>query len=125
MSTHTGMIDSLVGQNHDPQLRAFAVKCFEAGLDRERWHHRTILDAVQMICQGASIETLADESKNSVTVQDVSELRKRAVNLFHALEMVRASIDNVSCLKELDRRIRKDLQQISRFIDLTLQKEKP
>jgi len=51
--------------------------------------------------------------------------RKRAVNLFHALEMVRASIDEVSCLMELDKRIRRDLQQISRFIDLTLKKEKP
>ena len=53
------------------------------------------------------------------------ESRKRAVNLFHALEIVRASIDEVSCLVELDKRIRRDLQQISRFIDLTLKKEKP
>jgi len=51
--------------------------------------------------------------------------RKRAVNLLHALEIVRASIDDISCLVELDRRIRRDLQQISRFIDLTLKKEKP
>lgn len=51
--------------------------------------------------------------------------RKQAISLFHALEMVRASIDEVSSLVELDKRIRRDLQQISRFIDLTLKKEQP
>lgn len=79
--THTGTIEMLCGQNHDPQLREFASKCFEAGIRHAEDVYRLRMDAIQMLCQGAELGDLAEDSQRSITVQDVAKLRDKVSRL--------------------------------------------
>lgn len=107
-------LDALVGNNHDPSLRDFAAKCYDAGKDRSGWEASTARDALLIMVQAwESLDvpglghpdtpaTRADDMAREVLAalgQDPSQVvpsvrsRKYGPELLHALKQVVGALE--------------------------------